>query len=159
MRSHGIAEELERWRRRGVRSLLKGHGVREVARMVGASLGAMVAWRDLYQKKGEGGTAAKPHPGGTPKLSPGQLKKLLGLLKKGSRAYGYQTDLWTLRLYVDIANHNIVTDAFEILVVALLRRLRRPIILVTDRWQVHRAAARRLRRRLPKQVKIEWLPA
>lgn len=28
-----------------------------------------------------------------------------------------------------------------------------------DRWQVHRAGAKRLLRRFPKQVEIEWLPA
>jgi len=39
-----------------------------------------------------------------------------------------------------------------------VRRLHRPIILVIDRWQVHRAGALRLLRRFPKQVEIEWLP-
>lgn len=64
-----------------------------------------------------------------------------------------------LGLYFDIADHNIVTDDFEMFVAAVLRHLRRPIILVMDRWQVHRGGAQRLRRRFPKQVQIEWLPA
>lgn len=64
-----------------------------------------------------------------------------------------------LGLYFDLADHNIRTDDFETFVVAMLRRLRRPIILVMDRWQVHRAAARRLLRRFPRGVEIEWLPA
>ena len=64
--------------------------------MVGVSPGAVVAWREQYRKKGEAGLAAKPHPGRTPKLSPGQRKKLVGFLKKGPRAHGYKTDLWTL---------------------------------------------------------------
>lgn len=63
-----------------------------------------------------------------------------------------------LGLYFDIADHNIVTDDFETFVVAVLRRLGHSIILVMDRWQVHRAAARRLRRRFPRRVEIEWLP-
>ena len=64
-----------------------------------------------------------------------------------------------LGLYFDICDHNIVTDDFETFVETVLRRLRRPIILVMDRWQVHRAGALRLLQRFPKRVKIEWLPA
>jgi transposase len=96
MRPHGSAEELERRRRRGVALLLKGHGVREVARMVGATPGAVVAWRKLYEKKGEAGLIAKPHPGRKAKLSLVQRRKLIRLLKKGPGAQGYKTDLWTL---------------------------------------------------------------
>ncbi|MCH9035221.1 MAG: IS630 family transposase [Planctomycetes bacterium] len=96
MRPHGSAEELERRRRRGVALLQKGHGVREVARMVGVTPGAVVAWRDAYEKKGEAGLAAKPHPGRKPKLSLAQRKKLIRFLKKGPQANGYKTDLWTL---------------------------------------------------------------
>jgi transposase len=64
-----------------------------------------------------------------------------------------------LGLYFDIFDHNIVTDDFEMFVERVMRRLRRPIILVMDRWQVHRAGARRLLRRFGKRVRIEWLPA
>ena len=64
-----------------------------------------------------------------------------------------------LDLYLDICGHNIVTDDFEAFVETILRRLGRPIILVMDRWQVHRAGALRLLRRFPKRFEIEWLPA
>lgn len=64
-----------------------------------------------------------------------------------------------LGLYFDICDHNIVTDDFETFVETVLRRLGRPIILVMDRWQVHRAGALRLLRRFPKRVEVEWLPA
>lgn len=96
MRPHGSAEELERRRRRGVALLLKGHGVREVARMVGVTPGAVVAWRKQYEKNGDAGLAAKPHPGRKPKLSLAQRKRLIRLLKKGPKAHRYKTDLWTL---------------------------------------------------------------
>ncbi len=76
--------------------LQKGHGVREVARMVGVTPGAVVAWRKAYEKKGEAGLVAKPHPGRKPKLSLAQRKKLIRLMKKGPWANGYKTDLWTL---------------------------------------------------------------
>ena len=64
-----------------------------------------------------------------------------------------------LGLYFDIHDHNIVTDDFERFVETLLRRLQRRIILVIDRWSVHRSGARRLLRRFPCRIHIEWLPA
>lgn len=64
-----------------------------------------------------------------------------------------------LGLYFDIFDHNIVTDDFEMFVAAVLRRLGRPILLVMDRWSVHRSGAQRLLRRFPQRVRIEWLPA
>lgn len=64
-----------------------------------------------------------------------------------------------LGLYFDIFDHNIITDDFEMFVAAILRRVRRPIILVLDRWSVHRAGVPRLLRRFPHRVQIEWLPA
>lgn len=63
-----------------------------------------------------------------------------------------------LGLYFELHDHNIVTDDFEWFVQMLLGRLQRRIILVIDRWQVHRSGARRLLRRFPRRVHIEWLP-
>jgi len=63
-----------------------------------------------------------------------------------------------LGLYFDIVDHNIVTEDFEDFVNRLLHRLQRPIVLVMDRWQVHKSGARRLLRRFPRRVHIEWLP-
>jgi transposase len=64
-----------------------------------------------------------------------------------------------LGLYFDIMDHNIVTDDFESFVATLMRRLHRPIILVMDRWQVHRSGAKRLQNRFGRRIGIEWLPA
>ncbi len=64
-----------------------------------------------------------------------------------------------LGLYFDIFDHNIVTDDFELFVESLLGRLQRRLIVVMDRWSVHRSAAKRLVRRFPSRVQIEWLPA
>jgi transposase len=75
---------------------MKGHGVREVARMVDVTPGAVVAWCKCYEKKGEAGLTAKPHPGRKARLSIAQRKKLTRLLKKGAVAHGYKTELWTL---------------------------------------------------------------
>ncbi len=64
-----------------------------------------------------------------------------------------------LGLYFDILDHNVKADDFEAFVEQLLRRLRRPIILVIDRYSVHRSAARKLQARYPKRLSVEWLPA
>ena len=47
-------------------------------------------------------------------------------------------------LYFDIHDHNINSDAFEVFVRWLRRQIRRGIILVLDRWSVHRSGAQRL---------------
>ena len=63
-----------------------------------------------------------------------------------------------LQLYFDIHDHNIDTDAFEWFVRWLRRRIRRNIILVVDRWSVHRSGIRRLLDRFGHKVHVEWLP-
>jgi transposase len=64
-----------------------------------------------------------------------------------------------LGLYFDVLDHNVKADDFEWFVEQLLRKLQRPLILVVDRLQVHRSAAKRLRARHGKRVEVEWLPA
>jgi transposase len=64
-----------------------------------------------------------------------------------------------LGLYFDILDHNVKADDFETFIDQLLRRVGRPIILVIDRYSVHRGAARRLLARHPRRLWIEWWPA
>ena len=66
---------------------------------------------------------------------------------------------WRLGLYFDIYGHNINTDTFESFVRWLRRRIRRGLILVVDRWSVHRSGVRRLQNRFGSKVRVEWLPA
>lgn len=63
-----------------------------------------------------------------------------------------------LGLYFDVLDHNVTADDFEWFIELLLRKLHRPIIVVMDRYSVHRRAARRLRARFPTRIDIEWLP-
>jgi transposase len=63
-----------------------------------------------------------------------------------------------LGLYFGLHNHNIVTEDVVAFVAALLDGLPKGLLLVLDRWQVHRSAARRLRERFARRVDIEWLP-
>lgn len=102
MRPTGTAEELERRRRTAVALLDKGHGVREVAGLVGVSPGAVTRWRQAYEKRGNSGLNAKPHPGRSPKLSSKQRRTLVRLLKQGPRRHGYPTALWTLKRMAEV---------------------------------------------------------
>jgi transposase len=63
-----------------------------------------------------------------------------------------------LGLYFALFDQNINADRAELFVADLLAHFPKGIILVWDRWMVHRSAARRLRQRFPKRIRIEWLP-
>jgi transposase len=102
MRPIGAAQELERRRRRAVALLKQGHGVRETARIVGVTPGAVTQWRQVYQTHGDKALCAKPPPGRTPKLSGKQRGKLAWLLLKGARKHGYATELWTLKRVAEV---------------------------------------------------------
>ena len=64
-----------------------------------------------------------------------------------------------LGLYFDILDHNVKADDFEVFVDHLLRRVGRPVILVIDRYSVHRSAAKKLLARHRTRLSVEWLPA
>ena len=64
-----------------------------------------------------------------------------------------------LGLYFSVQHTNVRTDDFEAFAEQVLQHFPKGIILVLDRWLVHRCAERRLRRRFPKRVDVEWLPA
>jgi len=64
-----------------------------------------------------------------------------------------------LGLYFDLQSDNIRTDDFELFVADLLQHLPGGIILVMDRWSVHRSGAKRLHKRFARRVDVEWLPA
>lgn len=97
MRPEGSAAELERRRRRAVELLRQGKGVREVARMVGASPGSVTVWRQAVEREGNAALTAKPHPGRPPDLGAVQVGQLLSLLRQGATAHGYVNRQWTLK--------------------------------------------------------------
>jgi len=96
MRTKGSAAELERRRRQAVALLEEGLTGAQVARVLGVSGAAVSRWKQAYEKGGPAALAAKPHPGGRPRLSAAQRRRLAKLLLKGPRHHGYRTELWTL---------------------------------------------------------------
>jgi transposase len=61
-------------------------------------------------------------------------------------------------LYCQLLDHNAHTDDIETFLRTVHGHLRRPIILICDRWPVHRAAASRLQRAASSWFSVEWLP-
>lgn len=60
-----------------------------------------------------------------------------------------------LGLYFAVFDQNIHAEEAESFVADLLAHFPKGIIVVWDRWMVHHSAARRLRQRFPKRVRIE----
>jgi transposase len=60
--------------------------------------------------------------------------------------------------YFAIADSNIRADDFVAFVAQLLAHFPKGIILVVDRWMVHRSGVRGLRHRFGRRVDVEWLP-
>jgi transposase len=61
--------------------------------------------------------------------------------------------------YFDVQRENIRADDVVNFLRRLRRKLRRPLIIVWDRWNVHRCAARRIAAARWKQIEFEPLPA
>ncbi|GAG06833.1 unnamed protein product [marine sediment metagenome] len=66
-----------------------------MARLVGASPSSVNRWQDALQRDGMVGLKAKPHPGRRCRLSNRQKQRLETILRRGRRAAGYPTNLWT----------------------------------------------------------------
>ena len=97
MRPIGSAGSLEARRRRAVELAKEGQGIREIARRVGASPGAVHRWIQDWKKDGDGALTAKPTPGRPKKLTNKQREKLQKLLLAGALASGFPNELWTLK--------------------------------------------------------------
>lgn len=64
-----------------------------------------------------------------------------------------------LSVYFRLYEHNIDAQEVVSFVGHLLRMIRRKVVLIWDRWSVHRAAVALLQKRYPDQLEVEWLPA
>lgn len=102
MRTKGSAAELEQRRRLAVRLLEQGLKGAQVAEALGVSGAAVTRWKQAYERGGRPALAAKPHPGGQPRLTVSQRRRLLGLLLQGPRQHGYSTELWTLARVAEV---------------------------------------------------------
>lgn len=97
MRPQGTPQQLEKRRLLALRLLKEGKKPAFVARSLGASKSSVSRWREVYREKGRSGMRPKPIPGRPPRLSDTQKARLAGWLLRNPLAYGYNTDIWTLR--------------------------------------------------------------
>jgi transposase len=96
MRPKGSAEALEVRRMIAGKLLLKGQGVREVARLVDAAPSSVSRWKQQLEQGGLEALRAKPHPGRSPRLTAEHKQQLEQILLRGAPAAGFPTHLWTL---------------------------------------------------------------
>ena len=97
MRPIGSPASLEKRRRRAVELSKEGKGIREVARQVRASPGAVHRWIQDWKRSGDAALTAKPASGRPRKLTLKQREKLLRLLLAGALAWGFPNEMWTLK--------------------------------------------------------------
>ena len=97
MRPQGTSQQLEKRRLLALRLLEEGRKPCDVARLLGASKSSVSRWHEAYRKKGRDGLRPRPIPGRPPRLSAAQKARLAGWLLRNPLAYGYSTDIWTLK--------------------------------------------------------------
>src|ERR1700686_5660183 len=88
-------EALERRRMRAGSLLAKGLSQSEVARRVGAHRQSVSKWAAELQANGRAGLKKAGRAGRKPRLSAEQISQIEHGLKRGPRALGYETSLWT----------------------------------------------------------------
>lgn len=70
----------------------------------------------------------------------------------------YRPGSGRMQLPFTIHDHNIKTPQFVEFLRQVRRQTRGPIILICDRWQVHRSALKQLREEGADWLTVEWLP-
>ena len=95
-------EALERRRMEAGRLLKRGLSEAEVARRVGVHRQSVNRWARQLAESGRAGLKQAGRAGRKPRLSPADLKKIEGGLKRGPEALGYDTSLWTARRVADL---------------------------------------------------------
>jgi transposase len=90
-------EGLEKRRKQAARMFKAGTKQAEVARVLGVSRQSVSRWYREWERSGVKALKAAGRAGRKPKIDTGDLKRIDMALRKGARANGFNTDLWTLR--------------------------------------------------------------
>lgn len=69
----------------------------EVGRRLKVTRSAVCQWYAIWQKQGKKGLISKGNPGPKPRLTEVKKKKIERALLKGPKAFGYATNIWTLK--------------------------------------------------------------
>jgi transposase len=73
-----------------------------IVRQLGVSYVTVWRWEERWRKEGTDGWREHEHRGSESRLSARQQKDLMARLKHGATAYGYPTDLWTLKRVAEV---------------------------------------------------------
>lgn len=102
MRTTGSPAELEARRHRAAEHFREQKSLAEVAGLCHASLSSVKRWKKAWKQGGVQALAARRHPGPTCKLTDRQKRSLVVQLKRGPRAAGYRSELWTCRRVAEV---------------------------------------------------------
>ena len=89
-------EGMEQRRKRAARMFGRGVPQADVARQLGVSRQSVSRWHADWQRGGTGALKAAGRAGRMPRLTAAQLAQVERALRRGPRAHGFATDLWTL---------------------------------------------------------------
>src|SRR5574342_793748 len=89
-------EALEARRMRAAAMFAKGKTQADVARTLGVSRESARRWHDQWKQDGAGALRGAGRAGRKPRLTTKQLRQVDTALRRGARAHGFATDLWTL---------------------------------------------------------------
>jgi transposase len=69
----------------------------QIARELGVTRDAVSKWHAAWRHGGDARLAARPKTGRPARLSAAQWQQLAGVIERGARAAGFDTERWTLR--------------------------------------------------------------
>jgi transposase len=93
---------LKRRRMRAADMFRRGKRQADVARELGVSRPTVSEWYRLWSQGGRQALAGAGRAGRRPRLSDEQLADVVAALKRGPRANGFATDLWTLARVAEV---------------------------------------------------------
>ena len=95
-------QEQERRRLAAADDLLAGMSQRAVSKKYDVNPSSVCRWNRMLKTNGKEGLHRRKAPGNPCKLSHEQQADLREILLHGAAAYGYPTDLWTLRRVAEV---------------------------------------------------------
>lgn len=95
-------QELERRRLKAVKFFKQGKSNTEISRILSVSYEAVRLWKHSWKKKGIKGLKSKGKPGPKPQLTEEKKEKVKQVLLKGPQAFGYSTNIWTLKRITEV---------------------------------------------------------
>jgi transposase len=101
-RPKGSADLIQDGRRHALALLDEGRTINEVGRLINCAPRSVMRCHDARRHRGAKAFEIRFSPGLPWKLTKEQRRRLLKLLLKGTFAYGYATQLWTVGLLAEV---------------------------------------------------------